>query len=283
MSFLDQLRNLVDEPPPAFAFEIGPAGLSHWQQGKVRHEQIVGLDHAVDAEALAATLRSVTPAPSGNRKRPAALILPDNAARVALMDFDQFPRKAEEQVGLLRFRLKRTVPFDVDTAIIRYQTTPRSGNKVDVTVAAIAVETLAPYEAAFRNAGFHPGFITVAGLMTANLAAPNTITVRLAGHTLTLCYFDQQSLRLFRCVDLPNISLDEILTIVDPSLAYLEDELQTKPQRIDCCGLGNLTTIFTDHMHANWKVDVQPLRGKSAVVESHNAGLYGYLDALGVH
>lgn len=282
MSILDTLRNLIEEPPPAFAFEIGPAGISHWQQGQVRHEHIVGLDHAVDGESLAETLGKLTPAPGGNRKRPAALILPDSAARVALMDFDQFPRKAEEQLGLLRFRLKRTVPFDVDTAIIRYQTTPRSGNKVDVTVAAIAVETLAPYEAAFRNAGFHPGFINVAGLMTANLAAPNTMTARLAGHTLTLSYFDQQSLRLFRCVDLPNISLDEILIVVEPSLAYLEDELQTKPTRIDCCGLGNLTTIFTDHMHANWQLDVQPLRGKHAVVEAHNAGLYGYLDALGV-
>jgi type IV pilus assembly protein PilM len=189
----------------------------------------------------------------------------------------------EEQSALIRFRLKRTVPFDVDTAILRYQTRSRGGNKVDLTVAAIAVETLAPYEAAFRNAGFHPGFVTIAGLSAANLAAPDSLTLRLSGLTLTISHFEGEELRLFRCLELQSGTLDEILNVLDPTLAYLEDERKTKPNRIDVCGLGELQQELQDHLRTQWNVDLQPLRSRLGAVDANNAGLYGYLESMGVN
>jgi type IV pilus assembly protein PilM len=281
MSFFEKLRNLVEEPPPNFAFELGPNGIAHWQAGSARFDAMPGIDLHHDATVLAQAIGEITPAPNGNRKRAAALILPDKAARVSLMDFDQFPRKAEDQAALIRLRMKRTVPFDIDTAILRYQVRPMGPQKVDLTVAAIAVETLAPYETAFRNAGFHAGYVTLAGLSAANLADANSLTIRLSGLTLTISHFENEVLRLYRCLELQSGSEEEILNVLDPTLAYLEDERKTRPSRIDICGLGQLGPAIEYHLRENWEMDVKPLRSKIGLVDSNNAGLLGYLEAMG--
>ena len=283
MSLLEKLRNLVEEPPPAFAFELGPGGIAHWQAGTTSFEAVPGLDAQVDSDGLAEMLGRITPIASNNKKRAAAVILPDRSARITLMDFDQFPRKAEEQVALIRFRLKRTVPFDVDSAILRYQVKPLSGNKVELTIAAIAAETLAPYEAAFRRAGFHPGFITIAGLSAANLAEANTLALRLNGLTLTLSHFENMNLRLFRCLELQEGTMEEILNVLDPTLAYLEDERRIQPARVELCGLGEMAAGLEEHLLAQWNLPARPLRSRLGAVDANNAGLYGYLEGMGVN
>ncbi len=282
MKILEQLRSLIEEPPPAFAFELSSQGIAHWQNGQVQFDAYPGSFDSQDALALTELIGQLTPPPSGSRRRPAAVILPDSAARVMLMDFDQFHRKDEDQLSLIRFRLKRTVPFDVDTAILRYIVYPRGGSRVDLLVAAIAIETLAPYETAFRNAGFHPGYVTIAGLSAANLASPDTLTLRLSGSTLTLSHFSGEELRLFRCLDLQSDTLDEILNVLDPTLAWLEDERKAKPTRVDLCGLGALASSLTSHLQENWSLPSQPLRSRLGAVDAHQAGLYGYLEAMGV-
>jgi type IV pilus assembly protein PilM len=278
MSLVDKIRNWVEEPPPKYAFEIGPAGLAIWHQERGHQfAAIEGLDRDPDAEILAALLRRNAPAANGNKRRPAALILPDSCARLALLDFDNFPRKAEEQLALIRFRLKRSVPFDVDTAIIRYQTESKEANSVNVVAAAISIEKLAPYETAFRNAGFHPGFITLASLSMSNLAAPDTALMKLSGSHFTFSYFEGEKLRLYRGLDLESATLAEILNVVDPTIAYLEDELQRKPLRIEGCGLEDFNRELTEHFSRQWNLSYGTLRA-----DEYNAGLYGYLASMGV-
>ena len=57
------------------------------------------------------------------------MILPDYAARVSVLDFDSFPSTPEEQLSLVRFRVKKTIPFDIDSAAVSYyvQPAPRQG------------------------------------------------------------------------------------------------------------------------------------------------------------
>lgn len=278
MSFLDKLRNAIEEPPPKYAFEVGPAGLAIWHQERGHQfAAIEGLDRDPDAEALASLIRRNTPNVNGNKRRPAALILPDSCARLSLLDFDTFPRKAEEQAALIRFRLKRSVPFDIETALVRYQVESKSGEGVNVVAAAIAIEKLAPYETAFRNAGFHPGFITLSSLSMANLAAPDSALMKLNGSHFTLSYFEGDRLRLYRGLDLESASMEEILNVVDPTLAYLEDELRRKPHKIEACGLDDFNQALTQHFDQNWRLPYTTLRA-----DEYNAGLYGYLAAMGV-
>lgn len=278
MSLLDRLRNALEEPPPKYAFEVGPAGLAIWHQTRGHQfAAIEGLDRDPDAEALASLIRRNTPAVNGNKRRPAALILPDSCARLSLLDFDTFPRKAEEQLALIRFRLKRSVPFDIETALVRYQVESKAAGGVNVVAAAIAIEKLAPYEAAFRNAGFHPGFVTLSSLSMANLAAPDTALMKLSGSHFTFSYFEGERLRLYRSLDLESAALEEILNVVDPTLAYLEDELRRKPHRIEACGLDDFNQALQAHFENNWRLQYATLRA-----DEYNAGLYGYLAAMGV-
>ena len=57
------------------------------------------------------------------------MILPDYAARVTVLDFDAFPSVAEEQASLVRFRVKKTIPFDIDSAAVSYFPQTVAGQK----------------------------------------------------------------------------------------------------------------------------------------------------------
>ena len=55
------------------------------------------------------------------RLRDVTLVVPDAAVRVLLLDFDQLPAKAAEALPVVRFRLKKLLPFDADEAMVSYQ------------------------------------------------------------------------------------------------------------------------------------------------------------------
>src|SRR5215467_8478429 len=85
-------------------------------------------------------------------RKDVALILPDYSARIAVLDFDNFPKEPKEQAALIRFRLKRSVPFDVETAAMSYHAQPSVGGKLDAVVVMTPLEILSRYEAPFRAA-----------------------------------------------------------------------------------------------------------------------------------
>ena len=61
----------------------------------------------------------------------AALLLPDPVIRVFVQHFDQFPRSAKEAIPMLRWKLKKSVPFEVDETLISYmRQAPREGQHV---------------------------------------------------------------------------------------------------------------------------------------------------------
>ena len=49
-------------------------------------------------------------------------IVPDASVRVVLLEFDTLPSDAEEASGVVRFRMKKSLPFDVDKARVSYHT-----------------------------------------------------------------------------------------------------------------------------------------------------------------
>src|SRR6266700_2638306 len=65
------------------------------------------------------------------------VVVPDAAVRVLLLDFDQLPGKAAEALPVVRFRLKKLLPFDADDAVLSYQV--MSSGKSGVQVVAVAI------------------------------------------------------------------------------------------------------------------------------------------------
>src|SRR5690242_13179981 len=148
-------------------------------------------------EVLRDTLTSL-----GGRSRDVIAVLPDAAVRVALLDFDTLPSKREEAEGVVRFRLKKSLPFDVDKAKVSYHAhTTQTGLHV---VAAVALSSvIEDYENAFRDCGFTPGVILpsmLAALGAADGDRP-TLVIKVDARTTSIVILDQGQLLLFRTLE----------------------------------------------------------------------------------
>jgi type IV pilus assembly protein PilM len=284
MAWWNQITRLVKDPAPEHVFELSEAGIAYARHGETGFQPFEPgvlavsplADNLLQPGAVTQALARIAP-PNGNRRRPAAVILPDFAARVSLLDFDSFPSSPEEQLPLVRFRVKKTIPFDIDSAAVSYwaqpATTKAGAKKIDVVAVTVSLEILARYEAVFRAANLHPGEVTTSGLATLNLCQAEGVAViaKLTGNVLTVMAVEDGRLKLFRCLTVEGESDEEILAVLNPTFAYIEDELGQKPQKMLLCGFATPP--------GGLNLDMEPLRSRWGSPNAYNAGLLGYLEA----
>ena len=91
------------------------------------------------------------------KTRDVTLVVPDAAVRVLLLDFDELPAKAAEALPVVRFRLKKLLPFDADDAAVSYQVMSTARSDVQVLAVAMPQEVLAEYESAGARGGLRAG------------------------------------------------------------------------------------------------------------------------------
>ena len=290
---MTSLANLLKDPPPAYAFELSETGIAFARVAEPAQMKFTPLESGVlqvspahdnihQAQVLQERIHAIAP-PNGHRRRRAALILPDYCARVAVLDFDHFPSDPDQQIALLRFRMKKSVPFDVDSAVVSYAQQPRdAGKKVEVLAAVMAAEVVARYEAPFRSAGFHPGMVTTSSLAALNLCRPGGVTmlVKLSGRILSVLVLDGNTLKLARCVETDAGEREEIEAVLHPTVAYIEDELKASPQRICMCGFGAESDGLAEGWQAEFKTQIEPLRSRFGTTGGNDAGLFGYLESV---
>lgn len=281
MGLLDHISRLVKDPAPEHVFEFSEEGIAFARGGEIGFAPfepgtlVVSpvTDNFRRPEAAASTLSRAIPLENGKRRR-AALILPDYCARVSIIDFDTFPKEPAEQLSLVRFRLKRTLPFDADSAALSYhaQSASKEGGKREVVAAAVSLDVLARYEALFRAANFHAGEVTTATLAALNLYDFPGVSVvaKLAGETLTVIVIASGVVKLYRCVELEQTTEQDVLLVIHPTLAYIEDELGAKAERLCLCG-------FAPGSLAKLGLPIEILQSPRATAGANNAGLLGYL------
>jgi type IV pilus assembly protein PilM len=286
MALWKQIARLVKDPPPDQVFELSEAGIAYSRAGETGFQSFERgvlsvspvADNLLRPDVVSSTLARIAP-PNGAKRRPAAVILPDYAARVSLLDFDSFPSSPEEQLPLVRFRVKKTIPFDIDSAAVSYWAQAASAKagakKIEVIAVTVAHEILARYEAVFRAANFHPGEVTTSGLAALNLygAGDTAVIAKLTGNVLTVMAVDDGRLKLFRCLAIEDGSNEEIVAVLNPTFAYIEDELGRKPEKLLLCGFPRLPEGL--------KIEMEPLRSRTGAPTAYNAGLLGYLEAAG--
>ncbi len=128
--------------------------------------------NVVDRVAVIAAIRSVLEqieAKPNSREADLTLVIPDAAVRVLLLDFDSLPGRLAEALPIVKFRLKKLLPFDADDAMVSYQVMSSSKSVVRVLAVALPQDVLAEYESVAREAGFEPGAVLPSTL--ASLAA----------------------------------------------------------------------------------------------------------------
>jgi type IV pilus assembly protein PilM len=305
MSWTDAIKRLFTEPPPEYVFEISESGIA-WAKGQRPAIGFAPLengvlsisplsDNLVRPDVFQAEVFKLATNGSGKAKsknRGAVLVLPDYCARIAVLDFDTFPAKAEEQVSLIRFRMKKSVPFDVDSAAISYYAQPHASGekKLDVVVSLVALETLARYEAPFRATGLQPGLVTTSTLAAMDLAPASigeefsrggSVVVKLAGKVLTVSVLVRGTLKLVRCLELEEMTADAVANVLLPTLVYMEDELKVKAGAVAGCGLGAMEEPVEQMCMQELGLAPAPLRSRLGEVTGVNAGLLGYLESRG--
>ncbi|HEY7388957.1 MAG TPA: hypothetical protein VH640_10650 [Bryobacteraceae bacterium] len=290
---LDRLKHLVQEPPPAIAFEISETGIAAARVGANNPVEFRPLkdgvlsvsplrENVLDADEFAQTVRSLWAGYGSRKRRDIALILPDYATRMAVLDFDQFPSDAKEQLSLVRFRLKRSVPFDVDSAAVSYWAQTGPNKKCDVLAVLAPLEIVARYEAPFRAAGMNPGFVTTSVLAALELApeAGLSVLAKLTGHVLTVVVRQKSLVKLVRCLEAPSQELDDIAAVLLPTFVYIEDNLGGAAESLFLCGFGAQLDAAQRRFQSELGVTVEPLRSPRETPGENNAGLLGYLHSV---
>ena len=240
-----------------------------------------------DREAFDATLAHAIDE-VGLPKRPdVAIFLPDSAARLSVLEFDGLPGKAEERLDLLRARLRRSVPFEIDEAHISYQV-QQVGGKSLVLVAVTAHEIVRQYEEPFQEAGFWPGFVSVASAQALKLmpSGPMTLLAKVSGRSMTLAAGHNGAIEMVRSVDLVSTTeADEVTALREmtadlyPTSIYVAENLGQPVNKLLLCGFEHLTDAALHYLPDELNCPVESLSNSQGPLPAGEAGIWGYLQA----
>jgi type IV pilus assembly protein PilM len=233
------------------------------------------------AEAIRNALGQISP-----KSRAVTLIVPDTAVRVFVLDFDTLPSKEAEAVPVLRFRLRKMVPFDVEHSALSYQILVKSETSVKVLATVMPGPILAEYEVTVRAAGYEPGAVLPSSL--ASLAALDSLepilAANLTAQALTTSITSGQDLHLFRTVELPEepaARAAEVQRNIAVAAAYYEDKLLARPRQLHYAGSAKaeeFSRILADHELS--VVDMVPTTGLGATTALGPVSLAGIAGAL---
>ena len=216
--------------------------------------------HAATVAAVKKALEAVA-----LKERQTSVVVPDAAVRVLLLDFDALPAKAIEALPVVRFRLKKLLPFDADDAVVSYQVMSSEKGLVRVLAVAVPRDVLAEYESVVREAGFEPGAVlpsTLAACAGMHAIEAAALLVNAGETAVTTAIVQGGILLLHRTVDLQSTGLLEpIVEAPAPVMAIPEipNELLAHPSR--------LSLVDVDSSSGEWARQ-EPVNGYG-VIDDH--------------
>jgi len=181
-----------------------------------------------------------------------ALLVPDAVIRVFVLHFDVFPRKNEEAVPMLRWRLKKSVPFEAEETLISYMRQSPRQDGVDIVTGLARLRIVREYESLVESMGMSPGVVmssTLAALPLLSDGRP-ALLARVAGSTLTTAIVREGVLCGYRCITLPsdalNLTPQALLDEIYPLTAYYQDTWSEGIAQVRLAGLGDRTEEFRE-------------------------------------
>lgn len=170
-----------------------------------------------------------------------SLAVPDACARVAIHPFEALPSKREEKTELLKWKLKKTVPYDIDDSHLSFVEQKTEAGKTYVITANIHKEVLAQLEQVFESLGIHVGFVTLSTFAAYELLArqhrdeirKSVLFMRVRSSNISSLIIQQEAVVFYRHTDynfespmdlMVNWSADPYEEI-HPCLMYYQDKL----------------------------------------------------------
>lgn len=271
-------RWLDSAPHPTLAIEFNPGRLAG-----ARWSRTGGLDtfaveslspgalvpsavetNMVNASALKAAMSSVCSRLRA-KDESIALILPDPVIRVFVQHFDEFPRSKEEAEPMLRWKLKKSVPFEVDETLISFMRQPARETGVDVVAALARLRIVREYESLAEAAGLHAGVVLSSSLAAIALLEEHrpTLLARVSGPSLTTAIVRDGVLCGYRCTELPaqgnELTPHMLLEDIYPVAAYYQDTWREGIQSVRVAGLGARLPEFVRPLEDEFHCEVRSL------------------------
>jgi type IV pilus assembly protein PilM len=203
-----------------------------------------------------------------------ALLLPDSVIRVFVLHFDVFPRKAEEAIPILRWRLKKSVPFEAEETVISYMRQSPREEGVEIVTALARLRIVREYESLVESVGMSPGVVMSSTLAVVPLL-PDTrpsLLARVAGTTLTTAIVREGVLCGYRCITLPadarHVTPAALLDEIYPLAAYYQDSWSEGISQVRLAGLSDRMPEFRESFERELGCPVQ-----SVLTAAENEGM----------
>jgi len=194
-----------------------------------------------------------------------AMILPDTVIRVFVQHFEDFPRSAAEAEPMLRWKLKKSVPFEADETLISYMRQAPRESGIDVVTALARLRIIREYESLVEGLGLYPGVVLSSSLAAISLLDDDkpTLLARVSGTTLTTAIVRRGVLCGYRCTDLPaqgtNLTPQMLCEEIFPVAAYYQDTWQETIRSVRVAGLGSRLPEFIRLLESEFHCDVRSL------------------------
>lgn len=281
------MRWMDATPHPPLAFEISQdriAAARFTRSGSVTGYAVEELPkgaivpsaiepNVLNAAAVNGALRALSQS-LGAQDEDAALLLPDPVIRVFVQHFDDFPRGVQEAVPMLRWKLKKSVPFEVDETLLSFMRQASREEGVDVVTAIARTRIIKEYEALLEAVSLRPGVVMSSSLAAISLLDDQkpTLLARISGTSLTTAIVREGMLAGYRCTELPvhadSITPQMLLEEVFPVVAYYQDTWREGIQSVRVAGIGDRLREFVPPLEEEFKCPVRSLLN-AAVSDGH--------------
>ncbi len=266
-------------PHPLVACEISSTyvAAAHWRRGTfgLDSSAVAALplgalkpsaveSNLADADAVRDAVRTVLQQ-VGARSQPVALLIPDAVIRVFVLHFDMFPRSKAEAIPMLRWRLKKSVPFESDETLISYMRQAPRDEGVDIVTALARLRIIKEYESLVETANIHPGVVMSSTLATLPLMDDSRpmMLARISGAMLTTAIAREGILCGYRCTELPaevdKLEPRALLDEIFPVAAYYQDAWSEGIQGVRLSGFGDRLEEFRVLLEAELGLPVSGL------------------------
>jgi type IV pilus assembly protein PilM len=199
-----------------------------------------------------------------------ALFVPDAVIRVFVLHFDVFPRSAEEALPILRWRLKKSVPFEAEETLISFMRQAPLEEGVDVVTGLARLRIVREYEALMESAGMSPGVVMTSTLSVLPLLDDRrpVLLARIAGTSLATAIVRSGVLCGYRCIELPatiaRLSPRALLDEIVPLAAYYQDSWHESVGLVRLSGFGGRLEEFASTLEHELNCPVGSLLSAAA-------------------
>ena len=183
-----------------------------------------------------------------------AVSLPDGVCRIILLDHEGRFKNRQEAIDLLRWKLKKSIPFDsADTHLDYQQLAVRENGDLALLVAVASRKVISQYEDLIAQAGLSPAGIacntlSICRLFDSRLALQSDcILISFYGSTLSVVAFSAGVPEFIRSKDLPGTVPTEskVYMEISSSLKVYEERHPDRPvQSIFCVAAPEVAQAF---------------------------------------